>query len=106
MKISCDTCKETGKGSYTTRWEDGKPVTECDECRYGKGLIRLGKSDKRIFDDIQTPFWKIMGQKPKPKDIRYEKYLKDHNMTYGDAVKLRNINATQKSSYEQFKKTH
>lgn len=52
----------------------------CDEVNFGK----TGKSDKTRFDELQIPFWKLMGQKPKPKDIALERYLKHRNMSYGD----------------------
>ena len=103
MNIRCDGCKQKNKGRYISQWIDGKSITLCDDCRYGKNIPSAAKSDNSTFNELQTPFWKIMGQKPKPKDIAYEKYLKSKNMTYGDAVRERNFNATHKSAYEQFK---
>lgn len=82
--ITCDLCNETGKGRYKTVLLDDKPVTMCNDCRYGKGVKRGGKSMNQLYDDLQVPFWKLMGQKPKPKDIKLEKYLKNRGMTYGD----------------------
>lgn len=79
-----------------------KPDCFCEESVEHKNY---GKSDKERFDDLQIPFWRLMGQKPKPKDIAYEKYLKSRGMTYGDAVRERNVNAPYKSAYEQFDKT-
>jgi ribosome-binding protein aMBF1 (putative translation factor) len=104
MTITCDECKSTGKGTYTSRWIDGKVVTMCDDCRYGRKLSRNTKSEKEVYDSLQIPFWKLMGQKAKPKDIAYEKYLKSKNMTYGDAVRERNSHGTEKSAYEDFRK--
>lgn len=46
-----------------------------------------------------------MGQKPKPKDIAYEKYLKSRNMTYGDAVRERNMNGPYQSAAQKFEKS-
>ena len=105
MYIICDDCHKGGKGSYTSRWLDGKVVTMCDDCRYGKKLPRNTKSEKEVYDSLQVPFWKMMGQKAKPRDIVYEKYLKSKNMTYGDAVKERNSHGTEKSGFDEFNKT-
>lgn len=104
MSIRCDICKRKGMGRYSTRWMEHQLVTLCDECRYGKRLPRAGKSDHEVFNELQTPFWKLMGQKPKPKDIAYEKYLKSKNMTYGDVVRERNRKASEPSAYEAFAK--
>lgn len=105
MNIQCDECKQRGKGSYTTRWIENTLVTLCNDCRYGKRLSKNVKSENQVFNELQTPFWKLMGQKPKPKDIAYEKYLKSRNMTYGDAVRERNLKANNPSAYESFSKT-
>jgi len=98
--ITCEQCKETGKGSYTTFEYQGKLLTLCRECRFGKSP-RNTKSDKEVFDSLQVPFWKLMGQKPKPKDIAYEKLLKSRGMTYGDAVRERNYKAQEKSAFSK-----
>ena len=103
MNIRCDSCKSTNKGRYSTFWSGDALKTLCYECRYGK---KAGKSQEQIFNELQTPFWKLMGQKAKPKDIAYEKYLKSRGMTYGDAVKERNYKyGKEKGAYEQFQKT-
>jgi len=60
--------------------------------------------NKSEFDKLQIPFWKLMGQKPKARDIVYEKYLKSRGMTYGDAVIERSLNGEYTSAYEQFNK--
>jgi len=104
MEIQCDECKQTGKGRYSTRWIEDKPVTLCDDCRYGKGIQKNVKSENQVFNELQTPFWKLMGQKPKPKDIAYEKYLKSKNMTYGDAVRERNMKGEYGSAADAFNK--
>jgi len=79
-----------------------KPMCSCESSEYKK----IGKSDKEVFDSLQIPFWRLMGQKPKPKDIAYEKYLRSRGMTYGDAVRERNYQARNPSAYEQFNKTN
>lgn len=61
---------------------------------------------KKEFDKLQVPFWKLMGQKAKTKDVMYEKYLKSKNMTYGDAVLERDYQrGKHKNAYESFQKT-
>lgn len=50
----------------------------------------LSSYARQEFNKLQTPFWKLMGQKPKEKDIMYDKFLKDKGWTYGDAVLQRN----------------
>lgn len=101
MSIRCQACKQTGKGRYSSFYHEGKIVTVCDDCRWGK---KPGKSDDQRFNELQIPFWKLMGQKPKPKDIAYEKYLKSKNMTYGDAVRLRNLRATNPGEIKKVEK--
>lgn len=54
--------------------------------------------DKQQYDKLQIPFWKLMGQKPKEKDIIYEKQLKSRGMTYGDAVLERSLQGEQHQS--------
>jgi len=87
MAITCDRCKETNKGQYKTfKWEykEGKTkfVTWCYECL--KVPLGKGKTDKKLFEELQIPFWKLMGKKPKERDKRLEKYLKWRGMTYTD----------------------
>ena len=74
-------------------------------CEASHEIKRIDVSDHEKFNRLQVPFWKLMGLPPKPKDIAYEKYLKQRNMTYGDAVRERNARATERSSYENFRKS-
>jgi len=62
----------------------------------------MSSYDKQSFDKLQVPFWKLMGQRPKAKDIAYERYLKLKGMTYGDAVLERNMNGSASSAYDAF----
>lgn len=104
MNIRCDQCHKKNKGSYTSFYFEGELITLCRNCRYGKNPRNV-KSQNQIFNELQTPFWKLMGQKPKPKDLAYEKYLKSRGMTYGDAVLERSYKyGREKNAYEQFKK--
>jgi LAS superfamily LD-carboxypeptidase LdcB len=87
MNLRCDNCKNTNKGRYSTFFLEGKLITLCNECRYG--IPKNKKSPETIFNELQTPFWKLMGAKPKPQDIALEKYLHRRGMTYGDWRKER-----------------
>lgn len=102
MNIRCDLCKKKNKGRYRTQEYDGKLITACYDCL---GIGSRGPSDKTRWEQMQTPFWKLMGQKPKPKDIAYEKYLKSRNMTYGDAVLERNYKGPYQSAMSKFEKS-
>jgi hypothetical protein len=103
--LICDNCKQKNKGRYSTfeiQTEGGyKFVTFCNDCRYGKRPV---KSQNEIFDSLQVPFWKLMGQKAKPKDIKLEKMLKWKGMTYGDWRRYRDYkeNAKNSSAYNDF----
>jgi len=57
----------------------------CNRLVYRKSL----KSEKEIFDELQTPFWKIAGMKPKPHEQKLERLLKWKNMSWGDYRRYR-----------------
>ena len=105
MKIVCNQCKRADRRKYSTFYYEDKLLTLCYECRYGVPVPKGGISQDAQFDKYQVPFWKLMGQKPKPKDIAYEKYLKYRGMTYGDAVRERNLHASEPSVYSKFEKS-
>ncbi len=70
-----------------------------------KPVQRMSSYDQQQFDKLQTPFWRMMGQQAKAKDIAYEKYLKRRNMTYGDAVLERDyLEGANKSAIGQVQK--
>ncbi len=103
MNLRCDNCQSKSKGRYSTFWLENKLVTLCHECRYGQP--RNIKSPNKIFDELQTPFWKLMGQKPKPKDIALDKYLHSRGMSYGDWRREREAGlAKNPSALNQFEK--
>lgn len=105
VMIICDDCKETGKVKYYTFEFKGKWITLCHNCRYGVPVPRNGKSDKAVIDSLHIPFWQLMGQKAKPHEIAYEKYLKSKNMTYGEAYLKRNYyEAKNPSGLNEMKK--
>lgn len=105
MNIKCDICNQGNKFHYVTRevdMEDGKKksITACDECWSGP---RPDKSNEAKFNDLQVPFWKILGLQPKPEEVRLERYLKNRGMTYGDWRRERDYKqATHASAYPQF----
>jgi hypothetical protein len=101
--IKCDLCKQTGKGRYKTTYFEDRLITLCDECRYGKNIKRAAKSNDEMFNYLQTPFWKILGLKPKEREIKLDKYLKSRGMTYGDWRREREYkSAKHESAYSQF----
>jgi hypothetical protein len=102
--ITCDVCKQSGKGRYKSFYIEEHLVTMCDECRLGKRIKRNGKSMNQLFDELQTPFWKMMGAKPKPKDVVLERYLKSRGMSYGDWRRERDFkeNARYQSALPQY----
>lgn len=64
----------------------------------------MSLSDQSRFNKLQTPWWKMMGQKPKQKDIEYEKMLKWKNMSYGDAVLERSRHGEYQNAMPQLEK--
>lgn len=100
-KLKCDICKQTDKGRYQGREVNGKWITACNECWYGRNS-GTGKTDKKIFDELQTPFWKLMGLEPKAKDIALDKYLKNRGMSYSDWRRERDAGARFGSALNQF----
>ncbi len=79
-------------------------MTFCDDCRYGR-TVKNVKTKKQLFDEFQTPFWKMAGFKPKPHEVKFEKWLKAKGMTYGDYRRLRDSKlAKQPSAVPQFYK--
>lgn len=83
-------------------WAERKPngkfnFVEIKRENYSK----MSSYQKQEFEKLQIPFWKLMGQKPKEKDIAYEKALKWKGMTYGDAVLARNAQGEESSAMPQ-----
>lgn len=98
----CSICK-TKKKKYLGKIMGSPAVLYKPQCSCQQSI---SKGEHRItFDDLQIPFWRLMGQKPKPKDIAYEKYLKSRGMTYGDAVRERDYyQARNPSALKQWQK--
>jgi long-subunit fatty acid transport protein len=102
--MTCDNCnldKMALKGFYLET-ENGKVwVTWCEDCL---GYRVTGKTDKEMQEYINTPYWLHMGVKPNLKEKAQLKYLKDHNMSWTDYSKQRNLGAKSKGGLESFKK--
>lgn len=77
-------------------------MTVCYDCYYGSP--KKGKSDSEKFDELQTPFWKLLGLKPKPKDLELERYLKHRGMSYGDWRRERDYGAKHPSAMPEFER--
>lgn len=58
-----------------------RETCNCSKPNYGK---KIAVTDKELYDKLQTPFWKVLGLKPKPHELELEKRLKWKNMSYGD----------------------
>lgn len=58
---------------------------------------------KYYYEKLQTPFWKMMGLKPKPKELALDKWLAWRGMTYGDWRKERDqLKAHNPGAVNQF----
>jgi hypothetical protein len=71
-----------------------KPSCNCREKEFRKSYL----SQKELFDKLQTPFWKMMGAKPKEHDKQLERYLRWKGMSYGDWRRYRDYKS--KASYQ------
>ncbi len=88
--LSCDICKQGGKGRYVSRdFEIGdnkkKLMTVCWECLDIRPSI--GKTDKQMYEHISTPLFVHAGLKPNAQDKAKLAYMKAHNMSWGDLRK-------------------
>ena len=101
----CSVCKKK-KTKYIGKLLGENAVFFQANCSCSNGGYRkLGKSDESHFNDLQVPFWKLMGQKPKAKDIALEKYLHDKGMNYGDWRRKREHGlATNPSALNEFER--
>lgn len=57
-----------------------KKTCKCPDTDYSPTPI----SPMALFNKLQTPFWKMMGLKPKPREVQLDKWLKHKGMTYGE----------------------
>jgi hypothetical protein len=89
---------------YVEQKKDGKfsPVAT----KRPKERVHMSLYDQSKFNKLQTPFWKMMGQKAKPHEIAYEKELKRRGMTYGDAVMQRSIAGGNQSALPEWQKAY
>lgn len=100
--LSCDKCKQGNKGNYKSIWIEKNVETWCYDCL---GLSPSGKTDKQMFEHISTPYWQHLGLKPNAKEKAKLKYLKDHNMTWGDERRMREAGLEKKNlAYEALMK--
>ncbi len=99
--LKCDICKRGNRGHYVSRYVEDKVVTACDDCWYGP---KKGKSDDDKFEELQTPFWKMIGAKPKPEEVELDRYLKHRGMSYGDWRRERDYGATHPSAFPEFER--
>ena len=81
--------------NYGWRWRETQVHTP-------RTPTRMSLREKTQFDKLQIPYWRMMGQKAKAKDVAYEKALNHRGWSYGDAVLARSQNAENPSAYNQF----
>jgi hypothetical protein len=67
-------------------------------------IDKIPLTDNKMFERLQTPFWKMAGLKPKPKEIALDRYLKWKGKTYGDWRRERDkaAGANNPSGMKQF----
>ena len=106
MKIICGQCNKAGQGRYKSFFmesENGKEfVTWCYECLDISPTSH--RTSEQMLEHISTPYWQHMGLPPKPKEKAQLKYLKDHNMTWGDLRKARYANVPKRQGPSEFEK--
>lgn len=78
----CDKC---GQETYCLFLKDLKEGWICQECG-GKPTVR---SKEAIYRQLQTPFWKLAGQKPTPEEAKIDKWLKKKGMDYYDLQRVK-----------------
>lgn len=92
MTIACDRCKKKNKQRYKTFFLDTPTgqelVTWCYDCIDSPTPGSIMTKEKAA-EHLATPFWKLMGLKPKPHEIAREKEMKRRGMTYLDLQRSR-----------------
>jgi hypothetical protein len=90
----CNKCKNCHKNPAVIDKFYG--VLTCKECQ--RELRKKAGSESRYFsmtnkmrEYFATPFWKVMGQKPKKEDILKEREMKRRGITYYDLQRQRNM---------------
>ena len=92
--------KNTSAAQWVEMKKDGRftPIP----VEYPKPRTEMSSRAQTEFNKLQTPYWRMMGQKAKAKDIAYEKALKWRGMTYGDAVMERSLGAENQSALPEW----
>jgi len=78
----CDICSRESRHLVL---KDTKVGWVCPKCG-GRPLVL---SKETIYRKLQTPFWKIAGQKPTPEEAKTDKWLKKKGMDYYDLQRTR-----------------
>lgn len=63
----------------------------------------MSSYDKQQYDKLQTPFWRLMGQKAKPHEIERERRMKWANKTYGDLALERSARGEVRRGVDQLR---
>lgn len=93
MTIVCDRCKKKNKQRYRTFYlktsdNTEELVTWCYDCIDSPTPGSIMTKEKAA-EHLATPFWKLMGLKPKPHEIAREKEMHRRGMTYLDLQRSR-----------------
>lgn len=69
-----------------------------------RSTTRMSLHQKSLYDKLQIPFWRMMGQKAKPHEAAMEKEMKRRGWTYGDLRLERDhaAGASEQSAMSQF----
>lgn len=103
--LSC-LSKNTSSGFYVELNRRGRfSRVEVEDPR---AKTKIPLTDRKLFDRLQTPFWKLMGQKAKPQDIQLERFLRWKGWNYGDYRLARDhqAGASEQSGMNQFETHH
>lgn len=101
--MKCDNCKKKNQGRYRLVEVEGKLIWLCWECLEIPQAER--KDDRKMFEHISTPFFVHAGMKPNAQDKAKMKYMKEHNMSWGDLRREQDAKyAKHASAFPQFQK--
>lgn len=98
----CPKCK-TKYQKYLGLIMGTKAVMWRPMCTCQSGYKSSQKTEKQLFNELQTPFWKMIGAKPKPQEAQLDSYLKRRGIGYGEWRLEREANsAKQQGGVDRF----
>lgn len=95
---NCTHCPRCNKaGTVIDKFNGVMNCKKCSEEMKFKPMSGFFMNEERR-EYFATPFYKIMGLKPKPEEIKMEKEMHRRGLTFLDMKKIRNMNARFDSS--------